>query len=192
MAIERNENEEKYFAEVEAQLRRELRVELDQKAHKLAEASKIAATLAVDDATLAARVHELGFDGETARVFDVLPLVHVAWADGKVHREERTMILDLVAGRGVAPGTAAFRTIEALLEERPTDTFMHESIELLRAIAQRSGRSHDIVQQCIEIADASGGILGLGRRVTSVERDAILAIATRLQVGADQVAHLLE
>lgn len=188
MEIERNVKEEKYFAEVEAQLRKELREELDRKAHHVA----VAATLGTDDAAIAARVHELGFDGETARVFDVLPLVHVAWADGKVHREERTMILDLVAGRGIAPGTAAFRTIEALLEERPTDTFLHESLELLRLVAHRSGRHHDIVQQCIDIGAASGGILGLGRRITDAEREVIQTIATRLHAGAEKVAHELD
>ena len=48
------------------------------------------------DEALAARVAALGFEGEAARVVDLLPLVHVAWSDGAIQKGERAAIIGLL------------------------------------------------------------------------------------------------
>jgi hypothetical protein len=193
MAIERNADEEIYFAEVEAEQRRRLREELDDNARKLEASAAIATALATDDTSIAARVHALGFDGDTARVFDLLPLVHVAWADGKIQRSERAMILGLARARGLGDGSPALHTLAALLDERPTDAFFRQSLEVLRAIVARGGgHGHDIVQLCIDIAAASGGILGLGTRIGEAERAKIAEVSLALgQTAGELVARQL-
>lgn len=184
MPIEPSDEEERYFAAVEAEARRKLREDLDHNARSMEANSEVATHLATDDHALAEQIRKLGFDGDKAKVFDLLPLVHVAWADGSIQRGERSAILKILRGRGIEPGSEAFRTIEALLEERPPESFMRQSLALLRGVvASRGGDATEIVDLCIKVAAASGGILGLGSRIGEDEKQLIAAISVEL--GAD-------
>jgi uncharacterized tellurite resistance protein B-like protein len=180
MPIDPSDEEEKYFHAVDVQARRKLRESLEDNARKLEDAAKVAAALATDDVGLAAEIHALGFDGDTAPALEVLPLVHVAWADGKIHRRERATILRVLEARGLGADHAAVKTIAALLDERPSDAFMHESISLLRRLVARGGKPHAIVDQCVSVATAAGSILGLGVKISDEERRLIHEIAELL------------
>lgn len=172
------EEEEKYFHQQEVDRRKDKRRDLERAAAEAAERRKVAATLATDDESLVARIRELGFDGDTARVLDILPLVHVAWADGSVSANERRAIAALLAQREIAPGSEAALLIEALMDERPSDTFLSETLDLLRALGGTKGAS--VVDLCIQVADASGGFFGLGEKISEEERALIQHIADGL------------
>ncbi len=186
MPIEPSDEEEKYFHEVEIEARRRLREHLEDNARKLEEAAKVAEHLATDDHGLAEEIRALGFAGDNAKIFDLLPLVHVAWADGKIQRSERAAILKLLEQRNLARDSQPFQTMEALLEERPTDAFMRESLSLLqRVVAKQGGRADEIVELCMHVAAASGGLLGLGSRIDEAERKRIREIAEQLGPAAN-------
>lgn len=194
MPIEPSTEEEKYFAAVEAEARRKLRESLEDNARRLEENTAVAAALGTDDAVLADEIRKLGFDGDNAKVFDLLPLVHVAWADGSVQRGERSAILKILRTRGIEPGTSPFRTIEALLEERPADTFMRQSLALLRGVLGKRGGGdgkQEIVDLCMQVAAASGGLLGLGARMSDEEKAMIAQISLELGDGAAAVKEQL-
>ena len=182
MPIERNEKEEKYFQDVEREARRKLREKLERNAVDLEQQEKIAKSMNTDDLSVAERVKALGFDGDSARVFDLLPLVHVAWADGSIQRGERAAILRILESRGIEPESEAYRTIESLLEERPSDSYMKQSLAVLRQLTGgTSERSQEIVDMCIEIAASAGGFLGvLGKRIGDEEKQLIEEITREL------------
>lgn len=175
MSGEQKTEEELYFAAVDQQRRKELREKLASAASGMEEKQKIASGLSTDDLSVAERVKALGFDGDSARVFDLLPLVHVAWADGSVQRGERAAILGVVKKRGIEADSDAYRTIASLLEERPSDAYMRQSLAVLRELTGGVGneRSGEIVDLCIDVAAASGGFLGLGQRIGSEEKTLI-------------------
>lgn len=183
MPIEPSDEEERYFQAVEAETRKNLRDSLDRNAKTLEEQGKIAQAVGTSDHSVAERIKALGFDGESAAVFDLLPLVHVAWADGAVQKGERSAILKILKARGIEPGTAPFQTIESLLEERPSDVFMRQSMEILREVVGTTGnRAAEIVDLCIEVAAASGGFLGVGRKIGEEEKELIAQVS--LELGA--------
>jgi len=134
---------------------------------------------------LAARVAALGFDGDAAKVFDLLPLVHVAWADGAIQPGERASILSLLRVRGIGLGKA-YTVMMALLEKRPSKEYLEESLVLLRALVERGDtvKPETIVGLCIMVAEAAGGFLGLLSPISRSEKQAIEHIATRLGSGA--------
>ena len=70
-------------------------------------------------------------------------------------------MLDVLRGRGIQPGTDPFRTIESLLEERPSQAFLDQSLAILKA-AIGSARAANIVDLCVQVAGASGGFLNMG------------------------------
>jgi len=191
MPIEPSEEEEKYFRVVDAEARRNLRQSLEDNARALEEAARIADAVDTDDTAIAEQIRKLGFTGESARVFDLLPLVHVAWADGSVQAAERKEIMRVVEKRGLGPDSEGAKVLAALLDEAPPETFMRKSREILRVLLARSeGRADDIVELCMKVAAASGGFLGLGERIDDDERTLIAEIS--LSLGQDAGDAVLE
>ena len=189
----RSEEEELYFAQHEADMRNAKRHEMTLAAQELEEKRKIAESAGTDDVEVAARIKALGFDGDSARVFDLLPLVHVAWADGKIQRGERAAILNILTSRGIEQGSEAFQTMESLLEEKPSDAFMRESLSVLRDVTGGlSDRASGIVDLCIQVAASAGGFLGLklGQKIGEEEKAQIESILASLGPdAATSVAH---
>jgi tellurite resistance protein len=172
MSVQPSDQEDAYFQQRDRELREQLRSQLAKAAGELRndeEAGKL---------SLGERISALGFTGERIKIFDLLPLVHVAWADGSVSRKERTTILDVVRARGIQPGTDAFRTVESLLEERPSQEFLDESLAILKEVAG-GARAASIVDLCVQVAGASGGFLNMGT-VSDEERALIAEIAGHL------------
>ena len=178
-------NEERYFLEKEARRREELRAKLDAAAERLQEQQGIASTLETNDEELVDRIHSLGFNGDSARVFDLLPLVHVSWADGQVQRNERATILAILEERGVEPGSDASLLMQSLLEKRPSETFLGETLAVLQRLAGDQ-KGATVVDLCARVADASGGLLGLGNRTSSDEHALIGKVAEALGDTAQQ------
>lgn len=172
MSVTPSDNEDAYFQQRERELREQLREQLDKAAGELRDDRKNE-TLSLSD-----RIAALGFTGEKLKVFDLMPLVHVAWADGSVSRKERTAILDVLRGRGIQPGTEAFRTVESLLEERPSQAFLDQTLAVLKE-AVGGARAANIVDLCVQVAGASGGFLNMGT-VSDEERALIEQIANQL------------
>lgn len=191
MSTERRDEEEAYFKQREIEQRRKLREKLEAAAHELAEKHAIAASLKTEDLSVAERIKALGFSGATAGVFDLLPLVHVAWADGTVQKGERAAILKVLEARGIQPGSEGFQLLESLLEERPSDEYMSESLAVLKELVGQGGPDRDVVALCEQVASAAGGFLGLGGKVSGEERKLIDEIAGHLGGGAQKVRESL-
>lgn len=172
------DHEDAYFRKQDQELRQKLREELGQAAGELKQAPR--------DTSLAGRIQKLGFVGDKIKVFDLMPLVHVAWADGSVSRQEREAILGVAAAR-VPRSSVAFVLIESLLEERPPQNFLDESLALLKLVAG-DARSESVVELCVQVASASGGFMNVGN-VSAEERAQIEAIAARLGPKALEAFH---
>lgn len=171
-------DEKSHFLSQTESRREALRHQVDEAAERIARRTGIAAAVGTVDAAIIDRMEQLGFTGDSARVLDLLPLVHVAWADGKVQKAERAAVLAIVEQRGIRPDSDACLLIETLLEQRPSETFLAESLTLVRDLAARNGGdAADVVELCAKIAEASGGLLGLGGKVSAAERALMAQVA---------------
>lgn len=186
------DDEEQYFRELEIEQRQALRRRLEKAATDLANKKAVAHAAGTPDLELADQIRALGFDGDRARIFDLMPLVHVAWADDSVSRAERANILKILRARGIEPETEAFRMMESLLEERPSRSFLDQSLALLRRVlGGTSARAGDLVDLTLRVAEASGGFLGMGSKVSSEEKAAIQSLADALGPSAVERARAL-
>ncbi|MCX4241980.1 hypothetical protein [Paraliomyxa miuraensis] len=168
-----------------AEEREQLRVALHESAVALKRDREALGLVDDSEDALAARVAALGFDGEARQIFDLLPLVHVAWADGEVQPGERNAIIGLLRTRGIPLGKA-YTTMLALLEKQPSTEYLEESLVLLRALIERgdAAKAKTIVGLCILVAEAAGGFLGIFSPISKVEKQAIEQIAERLGPAA--------
>jgi tellurite resistance protein len=169
------------FDDSRAEDREELRKSLDESALEMQRKRVMAETQKAAMPTLQERIAALGFgDEDGMKVFDLLPLVHVAWADGEIQQGERAMILNLLQIRGLAP-RKAWLTMESLLEKKPSNPYMEESLRVLRElVAEKPAQAKTIVGLCIVVAEAAGGFLGIFRRISAEEKDMIAKIADAL------------
>ncbi len=123
----------------------------------------------------------------------LVPLVKVAWAEGRITRRERELICRAAEMRGIHAGTPAFERLSSWLDLHPTDEFYESSLELLSVAwselpeDERFLRLLDLISDCINIAEASGGSATFaagGRRVCDEEFAAVKRIADRLKPAA--------
>jgi len=170
--------EDEYFLAQEHAQRAKLRADLEAKAEAAAQGRKIAENVGVDDEQLAQRIGALGFEGETARVLHLMPLVEVAWADGALSAGERKVILQAAEARGIKPHSPSGILLASLLEERPSDTVLEEILEVLKDLLHaKNAEPKSLLSACIDVAAASGGFLGMGDKISNEERTLIEEIA---------------
>ena len=178
-------DEQSHFLPETASRRAELLSKVDAAADRVAKRRGIAAAVGTTDAEIVDRIEQLGLSGDSARILDVLPLVHVAWADGRIQKAERIAIFGVLDARGIPKGSDAYLLVEALLEARPSETFLAQTLALLKDLAARSGtETADVVDLCAKVADASGGLLGLGARTSAEERVVLVNVARALGATA--------
>lgn len=154
--------------------------------------SHVIETLNLPSRELAERLVLLGFDAETACVLHVMPLIEVAWASDGVSSRERNRILHVLRLREIPDGSRAFALVESWLDNRPTDGFFQACREVLRDLiaskraASEAPDERQLIDLCVEIAEASGGLFGLRRSVSAAERQVISEIAATFGEAAEQ------
>lgn len=165
--------------------REELRERVGSAAERLSARRALESAVGSSDAQLLDRIEQLGFTGDSVGVLDLLPLVHVAWSDGKVHGKEREAILAVLERRGISSSSPARLLVETLLERRPSESYVAESLALIVDLAHRDGSDPaDLVDLCARVAEVSGGLFGLGGGTSDAEEGAIRSIAEALGAAA--------
>jgi hypothetical protein len=132
-------------------------------------------------------LHELGYTRDTVGLLHLLPLVRIAWAEGKITQAERDLIFEAARARGVEPGTPAYETLTDWLNRRPSEKFFDKTMQVIQALLEVlpekevETSKRDMLSYCTRVAEASGGILGLGRKIDRNERAAIEQVAKMLE-----------
>lgn len=186
---EQSRNKEtEYFLRKEKELIERLRQKAEEEARhqELAEASGLA-----DEAVLS-ELRELGFDRETVSLMHLIPMLSVAWADGEMSVKEKELVLSAAKVRGIEPGSPGFDKLRGWLESRPPQVLFDRTLVLVRALlaaipeerGERAART--LYDQCVELAAASGGFLGIGK--ISPEEKAVLESLSRELATAHSAA----
>lgn len=184
-------NEEEYFRKKEQELIEKMR----RRAELEAERQHMAETIGVADEEILRDLQELGYTRETVTLLHLVPLVHVAWIDGHVARREREHIWEVARLRGVQDGSSAHRQLADWLAHRPAEEFFQKTRRVIRDLLQslspeeREASKRDLVSYCTHIAAASGGILGVGRKISEAEQALLEQVAAELEHEHQAAAH---
>jgi hypothetical protein len=163
--------EEAFFAKHNEELLGRMRAA--DAAHAAREALAAASGLA--DPAVLDRLVALGIRAETLSALRIIPLVLVAWADGKAPPEERNAVLGGARAAGIAPGSIAAQLLEGWLEHRPPPEFAAAWRDYARAlvaglpVAERDALRAAVLRECHAVADARGGFLGFRHRTSAQE-----------------------
>ena len=163
--------EEAYFSKLQTQQLGRIREESRREEIR----RELGAELGISDARFLDTLLELGITSETAAAFESLPLVEVAWADGEIDSQERWRVLALAIAFGLDLGRPAHAQLELWLRQRPEEELFeawHEFAAIGLGRPKPAARVRGVLEGAIEVANASGGVLGFWT-VSGSERAAI-------------------
>jgi hypothetical protein len=174
--------EEEYFRRKDRELVEKLRQAAE------ADASRQAweRTSGIHDPVMLQELEALGFTPDTVSLLPLVPIVQVAWAEGGVSDDERTLIVKFARGRNIREGSRADQQLSAWLEERPSEAVFVRATRLIRAMLDHpegqtgSWSIDELIHHCEEIAEASGGLLGF-HKISAEERTLLGRIQSALK-----------
>ena len=136
----------------------------------------------ITNPTVLDKLLELKIPPETIAALSVVPLVEVAWADGTLDAKERQEVLRRAGESGFAPGSAQQALLEAWLDRRPEPRLLTAWTHLVQGMCEKLGADEiaklrsSLLERARSVASASGGMLGLGSKVSKAEA----SVLTRL------------
>jgi tellurite resistance protein len=193
---ERNRSPEaEYFYKKEQELIAKLR----QKAEAEARKKGLGEAVGVENEQILAVLDEMGYDRETVFLLFLIPLLQVAWSDGKLSEKERALILEVGHTYGVKEGHAAYQKLQGWLTSKPSKETFDRALTVIRNIMsfqtweQRETAAQKLVEASERIAAASGGFLGLGSKVSAEEKAVLRRVAAAIETAhADTAPKLLD
>lgn len=153
--------DEFYPARAEA-LRRELQRAEAAAVEALREASD------VRDEAILSRLAGLGIRAETLAALTMIPIVEVAWADGRMDERERRAILAGAESTGIEQGTPSHGMLAIWTEDPPGPALFQVWRDFMAALqaqlepAEREHLREKLVGRARAVAEAAGGLLGIG------------------------------
>jgi regulator of sigma D len=145
----------------------------------LAKASGIA-----NDAVLQKLV-DLDIHPDVVASLGIVPLVEVAWADHEVHEKEKEAVLKAATQRGVCKkGDANHIMLDRWLTHRPGPELMDAWVHYVQGLKGVLGKAEwkalgdELLDHARQVAEASGGFLGLTSGMSGDEKKMLEKIAT--------------
>jgi hypothetical protein len=134
---------------------------------------------------------ELKIPRENYRLVMRLPMVNLAWADGRIQVAERKLILQIAADRGLLE-KGGRETLEQWLSIAPSAARLQTDLAVLNELCSSRSATDDefdadcsqlLIAYCQDVPDAVGGLLGLKSARHESERAALKMIATSLDIS---------
>ena len=164
--------EDSFFREKDKQLVNQLQQDIQREQDRLS-LSQVSGVYeaAVLDAILAA-----GIAAETASALFLVPLIEVAWADGKVETRERDAVLQAAKDRGLGDDCAGYQLLKDWLEEPPSTDLFDAWHDFARQAAQEVDPEQfgqirqEIFSKAQGVAESAGSFLGITSGISKAER----------------------
>ena len=165
-ALEKRGNalEEAFFHKQDANLLEKLRQQ------RLSEVTKedIAAATGIDDEALLERLVSMEINLQTLTALSVIPLVEVAWADGRMEKNERDAVLQAADEAGIPKDGPGYKLLNNWLANKPDMKLLACWKDYIAALADTMNADcyaqvrDNLMERARNVATSAGGILGIG------------------------------
>jgi hypothetical protein len=171
--------EEAFFARENEALRKRL-MGMDDTRRKKEALS--AASGIIHDAVLE-KLAALDIHSETLATPSLIPLVAVAWADGTIDDKERGVVFSHAVELGMGEGDVSHELFARWLTERPPQALVDACKDYVQASAStmsdadRRTLKAEELHRAQGVAEAAGGFLGIGKKVSAPEQKVLEELA---------------
>lgn len=167
--------DESFFAKHNEALRQRLRDREQVRKQKEA----LSAASGIADHVVLEELVALEFGSDTLPALSLVPLVAVAWADGRIDDKEHRALLSAAEEMGIAKQDPSWQLTERWLVRQPTPDLLLAWKYYVRARwitlsseAQCAMRAK-LLDRARAVAAATGGFLGIGQKVSASEEDVL-------------------
>lgn len=142
----------------------------------------LAAASGITNDAVLSRLVQLDVKPEILAALVAVPLVEVAWVDGRIDEGERAAVLAHADARGIRPGSMERELLERWLTHRPEPRLLEawrayvEGLCERLAPAERTQLKEELLRGTRSTAQAAGGFLGMGR-VSAAEQQMMNTLA---------------
>jgi len=171
--------EEEFFRKQENALLNQLRATQAQESAQEA----LAAATGVRDSTVLHKLSTLGITSDTLLALGLIPLVAIAWADGALDDKERHAIIANLGVAGIVADSPAGQLVQSWLSNPPPASMLEAWSTYTSALAaelsptERNNLRDSVLGRARAVAEAAGGFLGFGNRVSKAEEELLQKLA---------------
>ena len=139
----------------------------------------LATASGISDKAVLRNLAGLGIRAETLAALTLIPLIEVAWADGKMDAKEREAILSGAESTGIPKQSPSYGLLRIWIEDQPAPDLVDAWSEFIGALCRELSDEQverlrsNILGRAREVAEAAGGFLGLGPKVSKEEEEAL-------------------
>jgi hypothetical protein len=161
-------------------------LEFETKTNEDEERAQLEAKAGISAPEVLQELRQAGITSALMNAFMLLPLVRLAWADSSIQEGEFESLLKAASDEGITYGTPSYRLLSRWLEERPSAKVIEAWQTYARALARELDEASLLAFQqatlgrARRLAEVSGGILGLGERISENERLVLNDLANAL------------
>lgn len=118
---------------------------------------------------------ELDIRPEIAASLAMVPLIEVAWADGRVEEKEKEAVKKAVEAASFANNVDQ-KLLTQWLEHRPPKTLLDAWTHYIQGLCEmlsageKANLREELVGHARQVAESAGGFLGLGSKISEAER----------------------
>jgi tellurite resistance protein len=164
--------EESFFAKQNEALRQRLREAEQTKVRKEA----LSAASGITDDVVLEKLVALNIGSETLAALSLVPLVAVAWADGRIDDKERSAVLSRAEELGLSKQDVSYQLLEGWLAEQPMPELLASWKDYIGALSvtlsheAKHALKLQLLGRAAVIAEATGGRLGIGQKISRAEK----------------------
>jgi len=172
--------EEEFFRQENERLRRRLR----EQAEREGLVRELREVCGIEDDAVLERLAELGVGAETVAALSLVPLVEVAWADGRLDRREKDAVLEAARDAGIDQRHPCYDLLASWLVHRPEPRMLEAWSAYMEGLGSQLGPEgmaqlrERLMRRARGVAEAAGRLLGLGNPV-SPEEEKVLGMLER-------------
>lgn len=174
-----SELEEKFFRAKDQELIRALR----EKTATMERKKALAEASGIQHEELLHQLDQLKISAETVAALSLVPLVAVAWADGKLDDKERAAVLAAAEQAGLKEDHPGYRLLESWLNQKPDKRLSDVWYDYIGVLCDnltpqaKTELSKQLVGRARAVAEATGGLLGLGSKISRSEQTVLEKLA---------------
>lgn len=115
-----------------------------------------------------AQLKQHGVTSESAAALRLVPLVEVAWGDGRIEESERSQVLLAASKNGISEDSEAGALLANWLQHKPSADLMDSWCEYAKALIAKldsdsaANLRNAVVDEMQRVATSAGGLLGWG------------------------------
>ena len=175
--------EEMFFRKADRVLIEKKR-QLEKAERSLASAAKVSG---ISSEAVLRKLIEMNVQLDVLATLSIIPLVEMAWADGKVEAEEREAVLKGAESSGILKSEPGYGLLEQWLGQKPPAGLLESWVYYIRGLcpllsgAERDMLKADFLQKARAIAEATGGAGGKKSKISLREHDVLARLESAFE-----------